>query len=197
MQQRLALTRATREVHRLAVPLDLPDMAPHCLPALDLPRVFIHHSAANRVTAIPLEPAAWIVGVNPSLRTPEGQFLARVDPEEVERGVGSRSGRQPCMNEPALGKFGACVRHVPAPEDPELQHLLRGQLGLEFWIEIAPDRCSAGIAIVVLHLVVHDDQPNTLDHGDLPLNMRGVSPLGDHKVRHYAPKPALAPRADS
>src|SRR5262245_58891888 len=87
LQQRLPLPRAAGQVARLTVPLDLPDVPAPCLPSSDLPPVFIEQAAAHVVAAIPLEPAARVVGVDPALVAPHRQRLARVDAEEVERGV--------------------------------------------------------------------------------------------------------------
>src|SRR4051812_36942268 len=113
VQQRLPLPRAAGQVARLTVPLDLPDMPAYGLPSLDLPPVFGRHAAAHIVAAIPLEPAARIVGVQPSLAPPDRQRLAGVDAEEVERAVASAR-REPGAREPALGKFLARIRHVLA-----------------------------------------------------------------------------------
>ena len=70
VQQRLALPRAAGQVARFAVALDLPDVPADRLPALDLPLVFLRHAAAHVVTAIPLEPAARVIRVDPSLLPP-------------------------------------------------------------------------------------------------------------------------------
>ena len=72
MQKCLPLPWAAGKLARLAVPLDLPDVPAHRLPALDLPPVFVGHPAAHVVAAIPLGPAARIVSVKPSLVTPDG-----------------------------------------------------------------------------------------------------------------------------
>src|SRR6476620_7058849 len=71
VQERLPLPRAAGQVTRLAVPLDLPDMPAYGFPSLDLPPVFGRHAAAHIVAAIPMEPAARIIGVKPSLATPD------------------------------------------------------------------------------------------------------------------------------
>src|SRR5260370_1053289 len=68
VQQSLALTRSTHQVAGLAVPLNLRDVPPDRLPSLDLACVLVRHTAAHVITAVPLEPAARIVGVNPALR---------------------------------------------------------------------------------------------------------------------------------
>src|SRR5690349_6031878 len=115
MQERLALPRAAGQVARLAVPLDLPDMPAYGLPSPDLAPVFGRHAAAHVVAAIPLEPAARIIGVKPSLAAPDRQRLTGVDAEEIERAV-APVGRELRAREPALGKFLAGIRHVLAAE---------------------------------------------------------------------------------
>ena len=87
MQQGLSLPSAAGEVARLALPLDLPDVPAHGLPSPDLPLVLVGQAAAHVVAAIPLEPAARVVGMDPSLVAPHRQRLAGVDAEEVERAV--------------------------------------------------------------------------------------------------------------
>jgi hypothetical protein len=50
----LAVPPAAIEIALIAVALDLPDMAAHCLPALDLPAILCRHAAAYIVAAVPL-----------------------------------------------------------------------------------------------------------------------------------------------
>src|SRR6476659_10188451 len=70
VQQGLALTATAGKVTRLAVALDLTDMPAHGLPALDLPRILVRATASQIVSAVPLEPASRVVGVQPALPTP-------------------------------------------------------------------------------------------------------------------------------
>ena len=53
-------------------------------PALNLPMVFFGQAAAEIVSAIPLEPPARIVGINPAFSLPDRQRLAGVDPEVIQ-----------------------------------------------------------------------------------------------------------------
>src|SRR4029453_12760163 len=64
VQQRLALALAAGEFARLAVFLDLPNVAADRLPTLDLTAVFVRHAPAHVVAGVPLEPAARVVAVN-------------------------------------------------------------------------------------------------------------------------------------
>ena len=87
VQQRLPLSRPAKQIAWLAVPFDLAHMPAHGFPSLDLPAVLGAQPAAHVIAAIPLEPAARIVGMNPPLVAPDRQRLAGVDPEKVERAV--------------------------------------------------------------------------------------------------------------
>jgi TspO/MBR family len=62
----------------------LANVATHCLPAPDLARIVLH-PAAPEIAAVPLKPAAWIVPMNPAFSPPNGERLARVNAEEIER----------------------------------------------------------------------------------------------------------------
>src|SRR3954471_2403224 len=103
VQQRLALAGAAVEVATLAGPLELADVAAHGFPAPDLARV-IGHAAPAIVAAVPLEPAARIVRVNPALGAPDRERLARLDAEKVERRIAPAM-REPRSPEPARRKL--------------------------------------------------------------------------------------------
>ena len=70
MEQGLALAPATGQVARLAVAYDLPYVTPHGFPALGLAGILFGQSPADLISAIPLEPAAWVVGVDPAFLAP-------------------------------------------------------------------------------------------------------------------------------
>jgi hypothetical protein len=71
LKQRLALPAAAKKVSSFAVGADLGDVAAHRLPATYLAYVFFGHPAAKPVAAVPLEPAARIVGMDPALTAPD------------------------------------------------------------------------------------------------------------------------------
>src|SRR3974390_65874 len=152
MQQRLPLARAAHRIPGLAVFPDLLDVTPHRLPALDLARVFLRHAAAHVIAAVPLKPAARIIGVNPTFLPPFGQRLARVEAEIIERAVTAFRGKFRAR-EPTRGKLLATVGHVLAAEDAEPKHLFRRQVRLELRIEAAADRGNETVAVAALHLV--------------------------------------------
>src|SRR5262249_50589693 len=103
MQKRLALARPAHWIARLAMLPDLGNVALHRLPAADLAGVLLGQTPAHVVAAIPLEPAARIVGMNPALPSPFRQRLARVHAEIVERAVAAPR-RELGAREPACGK---------------------------------------------------------------------------------------------
>jgi hypothetical protein len=84
VQQRLPLPSAAPQITRLARKLKLPHVTADCFPAFDLPNVLVRHSSPHVVAAVPLEPAAWIVGVDPSFPAPFRQRLTGIDTEVVE-----------------------------------------------------------------------------------------------------------------
>ena len=84
MQERLPLPSVAREITRLARKLKLADVTADCFPAFDLTSVFDGHSSPDVVAAVPLEPAAWIVRVYPSLPAPFRQRLTGIDTKVVE-----------------------------------------------------------------------------------------------------------------
>src|SRR5438270_5278063 len=84
MEQGLALARATGQVARLAVADDLPDVTPYGSPALNLAGILFGQSPADVISAIPLEPAAWVVGVDPAFLAPYREGLASIDSKIVE-----------------------------------------------------------------------------------------------------------------
>src|SRR5262249_35458642 len=101
VQQRLALALAAQEIARLAVALDLAHVATDRLPAPDLAAVLVRHAAPHVVAAVPLEPAARIIAMDPALAAPLRQRLARVDAEEIERAV-ALARRELRADEPAF-----------------------------------------------------------------------------------------------
>jgi hypothetical protein len=74
MEQRLALAPATRQIASHAMLLELGDVTPNGAPSLDLAQV-IGMPPPGIVAAIPLKPAAWIIGMNPSFLPPKIEWL--------------------------------------------------------------------------------------------------------------------------
>src|SRR5262245_17738485 len=162
MQQRLALARPAHRVAWLAMLLDLCNVAANRFPALDLACVLLSHSAPHVVAAVPLEPAARIVGMNPAFLPPDRQWLTGVDAKVVERAIATGS-RKPGTSEPGGRELVLTVRHVLAAEYTELEHFLRRELGAKFWIEIAPHLDAQNVSITALHPVI-DCNFFRLDH---------------------------------
>ena len=82
------------------------------LPPLYLPFVFLGNSPPHIVTAIPLEPAAGIVRVDPSFVAPLRERPAGANAKIVERAISTRWCELGVL-EPALWKTRCPVRHVP------------------------------------------------------------------------------------
>jgi hypothetical protein len=72
VKQCLPLPLSAGEVSFFAIPSDLRDMPFDLLPAPDLPRILFRHAAPNVVAAVPLEPAAGIVRMQPTFLAPQG-----------------------------------------------------------------------------------------------------------------------------
>src|SRR5579883_321719 len=123
MQQGLPLASPTRQITRFAMLFDLRYVSLNRFPAFDLPRIFFGHAPAHVVAAVPLEPAARIVRMNPSLFSPYRERLASVNAEIIQRAVPARR-RDFCARKPARGKFRAAIGHVLAAKYPEGKHLL-------------------------------------------------------------------------
>jgi hypothetical protein len=124
MQQRLPLTLPAQDISRLAIHLDLAYVPSDRLPAFDLPCVFIGKASAEIIPAIPLEPTARIIRMNPSLLAPYRERLAGFDAKPVQICVAAFRGK-PGPGEPATGKFFPAVGHVFTAENTKSQHFLR------------------------------------------------------------------------
>jgi hypothetical protein len=72
MQDSLPLASAAAQIARLAVPLDLFDVPAHRFPSPDLSPVFLGHPTAHVIAAIPLKPAARVVGMYPAFGASDG-----------------------------------------------------------------------------------------------------------------------------
>src|SRR5215471_19346978 len=115
MKQCLTLPSATEQIAGFTILLNLLDVSADRPPAPNLPRIFLHHAAAHVVAAIPLEPAARVAGMNPSLPSPFCQRLARVDPEKIKPAITSPA-RQLGLRKPTLWKLTLAIGHVLATE---------------------------------------------------------------------------------
>src|SRR5262245_43555893 len=158
MQQRLPLAASAEEVARLTILLHLPHMTADCFPALDLPAIFVTHTPAHVIAAVPLEPSTRIVRMDPAFALPFRQRLTRIHAEKIARTIAAAR-RKPGGGEPAFRKFPATVGHVFAAKYNKFKQLRRRQLRLEFRIEATPDRCAQYVAIALLHPVGDNDRP--------------------------------------
>ena len=134
--------------NRRHVPRDRP-------PASNLPGV-VSGSAAHVVAAIPLEPPTWILLVDPSAATPDGERLRGVHAETIQPRV-MPLGAQPGASEPAPWKLLLAIRHVLPAEDAEPQHLFRRQIRREPRREVPADRLGTPVDVAALHPIGDDD----------------------------------------
>lgn len=65
---------------------------------------------------------------------------------------------------PTLRKLLGAVRHILPPENPQLQHLLRRELRLEFRMKVLPFGFGQFIAVIPLHQIVDDDFDGFFSH---------------------------------
>lgn len=159
MQERLALPRPAIEVERPAIPPDLRDVSANGAPASNLPLV-IRTAASRKVSAVPLEPSARVLAIDPALPAPNRKRLRRVHPKVIERGIvtlGTELGEA----KPVLRKLRHAVGHVAATEHAELEKLLGRQLRLELGAEIPSHGFGARVDIATLHLIANNDSSGT------------------------------------
>ena len=156
MQQRLALTRAAEDIARLAIFSHLRDVAGDLLPPRYLAAI-VRYPPPAVITAVPLKPAARIVGMNPAFAAPHRQGLAGIDAEKIELWILSIP-RQFGTLEPVSGKFGFTVRQVFPAENAQRQHLPRGKVRRKTGGEVLSWRFGKPVAVIALHPVVDDDE---------------------------------------
>ena len=150
------MASATREITRLAVMLDLTDVAAHRFPALDLARVLPGKAAAPVVAAIPLKPSARIGRMNPAFSPPLRKGQARSDTEIVQRCFSGAFGKL-CPRKPATREFVGAVTDVFPTKHAKPKHFRGAELRAEFQIKVAPRRFAQLISIVFLHPIINED----------------------------------------
>ena len=162
MEHGLALPAAALEIASLAVLPDRRDMAGNRPPAPDLAGV-VRRSAPHVVAAVPLEPAARVLRMDPALTAPGGERLRRVNAEVVEPRVTAPPGKSGA-GEPARRKLGAAVSHVPASEHAQTQHLAWSQLRQKPGGEVTADWLCPVIDVLRLHPIGDDNSPAQSGH---------------------------------
>src|SRR5262249_9477509 len=155
---------------------DLRRVSSDGLPALDLPRILIGDAAAHVVAAIPLKPAARVVGMDPPLMTPNRQWLASIDPEIVQRTIATRPSQLGAC-EPARRKLLAAIGHVLAAEHAKGEHLLRAEVRAKVRIEVASDGLGQPVPKRPLHPVIDDYRLGSMPrHGHSSSNRTNATP---------------------
>src|SRR3984893_10848497 len=133
--------------------LQLRNVASHRAPSLDLSQV-IRMPPPRIISAIPLEPSAGIVRVNPSFLPPDFKRLRCVHAEVIERSSPPIL-REVRAREPARWKFLTTIGHVFPAEHSQRQHLFRRQLRVESRPKFASHRLRPPIDVAFLHFVSH------------------------------------------
>src|SRR4029077_17652081 len=126
-------------------------------PTLDLALV-IGTKPPEIVTAIPLEPAARVLRVNPPFPAPHRERLRGIDAEEIDLGSVTL-GTEPALGKPVVTNARLTVCHVFAAKNSEPEHLFRGQLRSKPRGKILSSGFRQEILITALHPVVDLDPP--------------------------------------
>src|SRR5512132_3171391 len=114
MQQGLTLPAPASQIARFTVLFQLRHVAANGSPPRNLTQI-IFTAASAIISAIPLEPAARIVRMNPTFAPPFRQWLRRVHAKIIQRGARSM-GRKLGALEPTRRKFFPAIGHVFAAE---------------------------------------------------------------------------------
>ena len=130
----------------------LRNVATHRAPAFDLSEIVVV-SPPGIVTAIPLEPPARIVRVNPAFLSPHLEWLRRAHAEIIQRRLMAFLRNLRAL-EPAHRKFLPAIGQVFPAKHAKLKHLFRSQLRRESQPEFAPHRLRAVIPVPFLHPVI-------------------------------------------
>lgn len=137
--------------------LDLPDVARHLPPPLDLPGIFCRYAPAHVVATVPLKPPPRVLVVYPALALPLAQGLTGIDFEKVEAGISplplrSKTG----VLKPIRWELISTIAHVHTTKYTELQHFFGRQLWLEVRRKIFAHRRHELVLVPSLHLVVYE-----------------------------------------
>ena len=119
-----------------AVLFELSDVPANGFPSLDL-SLIVGASPTHVVTAVPLEPAARVVVIDPSLGLPNGKRLGGVDAEKVQLGIMTVLAKFG-IGEPTLREFVGAIGHVSPAENAEFEHLLWREIGTELRMKLLP-----------------------------------------------------------
>ena len=133
--------------------LQLRDMPTNGAPTANLPQIILAAASAI-ISAIPLEPTARVLGVNPTFATPFRQRLRCAYAKIIQR-CPRPIRRELRPLEPARRKFLPAIGHVFPTEYAELEHLFRRQLRRKAGTERAPHGFGAEVYVSLLHFVVH------------------------------------------
>lgn len=133
-------------------------MPGHGPPAIDLATVLFGPATSQVVTTIPLEPAARIVGMNPSFLDPDCHRLAGGNLIIIQLRPGLSVGGQTGFYKPAGRQFFGSVPEVNAAEYAQLQHFGRSQLRLEIGCEMPARWLAEPVAITLLPTIIDENR---------------------------------------
>lgn len=151
----MALFFAAGPVFGRAVSGNRRGMAAEGFPAFDLPLVILV-PASEVVAAVPLEPAARIIRMDPALSTPDRKRLAGIYAEKIQLGVVPLR-TEPGAFVPGGGKLFPAVCHIFSTKYAKFKHIPGGKLRLEIRMKVPVYRLGKLIAVTRLHFVVYDD----------------------------------------
>lgn len=138
-----------------AVLFDLSYMPLYGFPSLYLPQVFFWKAPAHIVAAVPLEPSARVILMNPAFFYPNRQRLAGVNLEIIQLRI-VPLGAKLCFLKPACRKFFAAVSHIFPAKNTQFQHFPGSKLRLKIRGKIFAFRLGKDIAVIALHLIIND-----------------------------------------
>lgn len=156
MKQSLPLPSSAEEIPLKTVVFYLIYMTLHFFPAVNLTSILVFHASAPIVTAVPLEPAARIGRMDPTLCPPNRKWLTCPDAKVVKRWIISFR-RKFCLNKPAVRKFVARIGHVLSAEYTQFKHLFGSQLRFKIGRKVPPRRFFENVPVALLHLVMNND----------------------------------------
>ena len=130
MKESLPLSRSAEYISRATTLPQLRDVPSHRLPPPYLPLVVIG-PASQKIPAVPFEPSARILRVDPSLRLPNRERLARMHAKVIQLLVPFPIGREFRPREPIPRELSRLIAEVQPAEYPELEHLFRREIRLK------------------------------------------------------------------
>jgi hypothetical protein len=163
VQQSLTLFFTAVQIAWRAILFYLGDVSGHSTPAFDLPFI-VRASSSHVITAVPLKPAAWIFGIDPSFFSPIPKRFGGVHSKKIQLGIVFLRVK-PGVLKPIRGEFRNAISEILSPEHAHFEHFFRSKVRLEIWMKILPDRFRQPVFVPLLHQIVHDNQTRFHNNG--------------------------------